>query len=176
MSQEALLASLTPDTRERVEALLSAAREKYGYELKILSARRTCEEQASLYAQGRTKPGNVVTNARGCMSWHVLGRAVDLGWIRPNPTVEDWDRLGALGESLGFVWGKYFKGLNDLPHFEYHPGVKIEQVCVDPSACEEGVARSMGVAFGAAASGGSVWPYVVGAAAVAALAWVVWGD
>lgn len=162
-----LISTLTPDTQERVVQLLSAAEERYGYKLKVVSARRSCEEQAKLYAQGRTAPGKVVTNAKGCMSWHVLGRAVDIAFVSPNPTAQDWDNLGEIGESLGFKWGKRFSGtLNDLPHFEYHPGVKIEQVCFNPDDCDGGVSQSMGSATSGSAD---VWS----ALAVCAAAFVV---
>lgn len=158
-----LIDTLTPDTREKVVQLLSEAKERYGYDLKVVSARRSCEEQAKLYAQGRTAPGKVVTNARGCMSWHTLGRAVDIAFVSPNPTAQDWDNLGEIGESLGFKWGKRFSGtLNDLPHFEYHPGVAIEQVCVNPDDCEGGVSRSMGVSPGSSSSEDLLWIAVAG--------------
>jgi len=140
-----LISTLTPDTQEKVRTLIALAEERYGYKVKVVSARRSCDEQAKIYAQGRTSPGKIVSNAKGCMSWHVLGRAVDLAFIYPNPTAADWDNLGEIGESLGFKWGKRFSGtLNDLPHFEYHPGVAIEQVCLNPDDCEGGVSQSMG--------------------------------
>ena len=171
-----LIDTLTPDTREKVLELLALAQERYGYKLRIVSARRSCQEQAKLYAQGRTAPGNVVTNAKGCMSWHTLGRAVDLGFIQPNPSPQDWENLGELGESLGFIWGKRFgPKLNDLPHFEYHPGVKIEQICTNPDDCEAGVAASMGVTFGSGSSGSSesVFPYVAIVISSAVIAWAL---
>jgi hypothetical protein len=166
-----LLSTLTPDTREKVEQLLAEAQAQYGYNLKVVSARRGCAEQAKLYAQGRTAPGKVVTNAQGCKSWHVLGRAVDIAFVSPNPSPQDWDNLGAIGEALGFKWGKRFSGtLNDLPHFEYHPGMKIEDVCPDPSDCDGGVASSMGQG---GAAGEPAWPYLVVSVAAAALTWAL---
>jgi hypothetical protein len=166
-----LLSTLTPDTREKVEDLLAQAKDQYGYNLKVVSARRGCDEQAKLYAQGRTAPGKVVTNSQGCKSWHVLGRAVDIAFVSPNPSPQDWDNLGAIGEALGFKWGKRFSGtLNDLPHFEYHPGLKIEDVCPDPSDCDGGVAVSMGQG---GASGEPAWPYVVVLVAAAAITCVL---
>jgi peptidoglycan LD-endopeptidase CwlK len=38
---------------------------------------RSFEDQDELYAQGRTKPGNIVTNARGGDSLHNYGLAAD---------------------------------------------------------------------------------------------------
>lgn len=157
-----LISTLTPDTQDKVRTLIALAEERYGYKVKVVSARRSCEEQAKIYAQGRTAPGKIISNAKGCLSWHVLGRAVDLSFVSPNPTAADWDNLGEIGESLGFKWGKRFSGtLNDLPHFEYHPGVTIEQVCPNPDDCEGGVSQSMG---GSASSDG-MWPALAAFAA-----------
>ncbi|MCC6596902.1 MAG: M15 family metallopeptidase [Rhodanobacteraceae bacterium] len=137
-----LLSRLTPDTRAKAEEFLAAA-EGLGYEVRVVSTLRTCAEQAALYELGRTKPGKVVTNARGCTSWHVLGRAFDITITKPaRPAWSDWRRLGELGESLGFVWGGRFKGLVDGPHYEWHPGKRIEDFCQDPNDCKGAVARS----------------------------------
>ncbi|MBA2872427.1 LAS superfamily LD-carboxypeptidase LdcB [Anoxybacillus calidus] len=38
---------------------------------------RSIEEQNELYAQGRTKPGKIVTNAKGGYSYHNVGLAID---------------------------------------------------------------------------------------------------
>lgn len=43
------------------------------------SGLRTYEEQNALYAQGRTAPGNKVTNAKGGFSNHNFGIAFDIG-------------------------------------------------------------------------------------------------
>lgn len=86
-----------------------------------------------------------MTKARGCMSWHVLGRAFDITIASPkNATAADWQRIGALGESIGLKWGGHFKSFVDLPHFEYHPGQTMEQACPDPDDCEGAIERAWG--------------------------------
>src|SRR6478609_5661733 len=45
--------------------------------IRIVQGLRTIKEQDDLYAQGRTKPGKVVTNARGGSSFHNYGVAFD---------------------------------------------------------------------------------------------------
>jgi hypothetical protein len=105
--------------------------------LAVTSGKRTCAYQDSLYAQGRTAPGPIVTYARGCNSWHVVGRAVDV-LIKAGP--QDYADLGAYWQSLGGVWGGAFSGqaaaLHDVGHFEYHPGLRYaSEVCVDPAHC-----------------------------------------
>lgn len=129
---DAFLAGLTPDTRAFVLEVARRARAE-GIPIKIVSGRRTCDQQNGLFAQGRTAPGPRVTNARGCLSWHVQGRAVD---FLPQPATEAaYARVGAIAVELGGVWGGAFRGFKDLPHLEYHPGLKIEQVCPDPDRC-----------------------------------------
>ncbi|MEE0293756.1 MAG: M15 family metallopeptidase, partial [Eubacterium sp.] len=54
--------------------------EKKGIYLIITQGFRSKAEQDSLYAQGRTKPGNIVTNAKGndYSSQHQWGIAFDI--------------------------------------------------------------------------------------------------
>src|SRR5258708_12842627 len=48
-----------------------------GVQLRIVQGLRTKAEQDALYAQGRTTPGKVVTNAKGGQSMHNYGLPVD---------------------------------------------------------------------------------------------------
>jgi peptidoglycan L-alanyl-D-glutamate endopeptidase CwlK len=91
---------------------------------------RTKEEQAELYAQGRTKPGKIVTWTLN--SNHLSGLAVDLA-----PLIDgklNWDEDGKLGAwpviatamknaaiDMGEIitWGGDWQGKKrDRPHFE----------------------------------------------------------
>lgn len=69
---------------------------KQGLKIKIGETLRTVAEQDDLYAQGRTKPGNIVTNAPGSSysSYHQWGTAFDI--FRNDGT-------GAYNESDGFL-------------------------------------------------------------------------
>jgi peptidoglycan L-alanyl-D-glutamate endopeptidase CwlK len=49
-----------------------------GIEILVTSTLRTFEEQAELFAIGRTKTGNKVTNAKAGESWHNFGLAFDV--------------------------------------------------------------------------------------------------
>jgi peptidoglycan L-alanyl-D-glutamate endopeptidase CwlK len=81
---------------------------------------RTALEQALLYAQGRTAPGNKVTWVKH--SKHQDGTAFDicivnngkLCWDRDN---KSWSRAGEIGASIGLQWGGYWHD-RDFPHFE----------------------------------------------------------
>jgi peptidoglycan L-alanyl-D-glutamate endopeptidase CwlK len=89
-----------------------------GLTFKVTSGRRTQAEQDALYAQGRTKPGPVVTWTR--KSRHLSGRAYDLTLFSgKNPVWESkhYTTAGELGEKLGMTWGGRWKK-PDRPHFE----------------------------------------------------------
>ena len=90
-----------------------------GLTFKVTSGNRTKEEQAELYAIGRTKPGVPVTWTM--KSRHIGGRAIDLTLFSgKNPVWESkhYDRAGIIGEELGLVWGGRWKRSPDKPHFE----------------------------------------------------------
>lgn len=74
----------------------------------IYCGRRTMEEQAALYAIGRTSPGKVVTKAKAGQSYHNYGLAFDWAPLKPaakDPTLLeiDWgdDTAFRLGEHIG---------------------------------------------------------------------------
>lgn len=121
--------------REMQIFVLEVARRalEQGIKIKLTSGIRSCAQQNAIYAQGRTTAGPIVTGAKGCRSWHVQGRAVD---FEPSPrTPQAYAAVGAIAEGLGGVWGGRFSNLQDLGHIEYHPGLKIEDVCPNPEAC-----------------------------------------
>jgi peptidoglycan LD-endopeptidase CwlK len=75
---EKVIATLLPEIRPIARALVQkAAFSKL--KVKIISGFRTYAEQDALYAQGRTTPGNIVTNARAGYSNHNFGIAFDIG-------------------------------------------------------------------------------------------------
>jgi peptidoglycan L-alanyl-D-glutamate endopeptidase CwlK len=127
-------AELDPDVRE-VWLLLKAAALERGIDLFLTGTYRTFEEQDALYAQGRTKPGRKVTNAKGGWSWHNFRRAFDVA-IRdfPGDTTPDdvydgpWALVGALGEHLGLEWGGRWPHGADCPHFQLTRGMTLTQM------------------------------------------------
>ena len=62
---------------------------RQGLQIKIGETLRTVAEQDALYAQGRTRPGNIVTNAPGSSysSYHQWGTAFDIYHIIPKATI-----------------------------------------------------------------------------------------
>jgi len=92
--------------------------------VKITETLRTQAEQEALYAQGRSAPGKIVTNARGdgYLSPHQWGVAFDVCRNVKGREYENNDRffekVGAIGKTLGLFWGGDFRSYKDSPHFE----------------------------------------------------------
>ena len=103
--------------------------------LRITQGLRTIREQDELYAQGRTKPGKIVTKAQGGSSWHNYGLAFDVAIINPDATLH-WDTTSSawlLYQEVGLALGLTQTTINkwiDTPHFEYHPHTTLKQVKV----------------------------------------------
>jgi peptidoglycan L-alanyl-D-glutamate endopeptidase CwlK len=116
------LDGLAPEFRPRVDELLTALAAKGCFVL-VVSGRRTIAEQNKIYAQGRTAPGAIVTNAKGGSSPHNFGHAVDLCPLTAKGEA-DWNSsagfkiIGDTAEDLGLIWGGHFKSIKDLPHVE----------------------------------------------------------
>jgi peptidoglycan L-alanyl-D-glutamate endopeptidase CwlK len=94
---------------------------------------RTPEEQAALYAKGRTAPGRIVTHAPPGYSWHQTRRAYDVaikefpGDLTPKDWYDGpWGHIGEVGEACGMDWGGRWKR-PDRPHFEHHGGKTLAQ-------------------------------------------------
>jgi peptidoglycan L-alanyl-D-glutamate endopeptidase CwlK len=120
---EAVIATLLPQVQPMARALVQKAALS-GIRIKIISGLRTYAEQDELYAQGRTKPGSKVTNARGGYSNHNFGIAFDVGVFEGQKYLPDsvkYKAVGALGTDLGLEWGGNWKSIVDQPHFELRP-------------------------------------------------------
>jgi peptidoglycan LD-endopeptidase CwlK len=122
------IATLLPEVQPIARALVQKAALN-GIHIKIISGLRTYEEQDELYAQGRTKPGSKVTNARGGYSNHNFGIAFDIGVFEGQKYLPDsvkYKAVGALGTDLGLEWGGNWKSIVDLPHFQLRPAWAVD--------------------------------------------------
>ena len=120
---EGNIATLHPRVRPFARALIEKAAGQ-GIVIKVISAMRTYAEQDDLFAQGRTKPGKIVTNARGGFSNHNFGIAFDVGVFEGGKYLDDspkYKAAGALGTDLGLEWGGNWKTIQDEPHFQLRP-------------------------------------------------------
>ena len=109
----------------RLQAIASEgvkACESAGLKVAIGETYRTVAEQDALYAQGRTKPGNKVTNARGSSysSQHQWGIAFDFyradGKGAYNEDGDFFGRAATIAKNLGLAWGGDWKSIVDKPH------------------------------------------------------------
>lgn len=125
---------------EIVASLTGSAICRFAYTL------RTFAEQDALFAQGRSKPGKVVTNAKGGQSYHNYGLAIDIVLILDkdkNGTFEtaswdlktdfdgdkkaDWMEVVQIFKRFGFEWGGDWKFV-DAPHFQKTFGKSIYEL------------------------------------------------
>jgi len=159
------LAGLHDSIRVLAEALLAGAQVQ-GIRLALVSGYRSSEEQDLIYAQGRTRPGPMVTDVRGGQSWHNFGLAFDVAVLNaadqatwPNdPNL--WTRIGVMGESLGLKWGGRFPA-PDRPHFEYHPGLSIQAAAQGKRPGVPGVSAPMPSAAPSSSTSAAAGPALV---------------
>lgn len=123
------ITALHPRLQEKA-ALLITECEKQGIHILFSECLRTIAEQDALYAQGRTTPGSIVTNARGSTysSQHQWGIAIDFYGDMDidgdgdkkddafNNSTGLFDRVGQIAKALGLGWGGDWVSIKDRPH------------------------------------------------------------
>jgi len=131
------LAGLNKKARVKLEAFVIAAQEamaKHQVTVEVISGLRSWQQQAALYAQGRTKPGKIVTKARPGSSWHNYGLAIDLGLFRagkyldaaePKLAAMLYAELGRLAAAQGVEWAGTWKSFPEGPHFQVTFGLSL---------------------------------------------------
>ena len=129
-SSEKRLQRLHPALASAVRAVIAdLARRGIGVE--VVQGLRTFEEQDELFAKGRTKPGLVVTQARGGESNHNFGLAADLcpftddkpDWNAP---IDVWAAIGTTAMAHGLEWGGQWKKFLDKPHVQL-PSMTVKE-------------------------------------------------
>jgi len=119
---------LTP-VRKRVDQFLAECK-LHNIDLLVTSTYRDNESQDALYAQGRTAPGNIVTNAKGGQSYHNFRCAIDVVPLVNGKPVWDgkdpiWVKVGSLGKQAGLEWAGEWKSFKELAHFQYTGGLTL---------------------------------------------------
>jgi peptidoglycan L-alanyl-D-glutamate endopeptidase CwlK len=133
-----LLDDLSDSFKPKAIELIARCIEE-GVPVMIIFTGRTEVEQAELYAQGRTKPGQIVTwtldskhvmkprpnhpseaksDAIDIAPWEVfqLHGPDKIQWDSADPS---WPKIGAIGQKLGLKWGVIKNGMQiDPGHFE----------------------------------------------------------
>lgn len=136
---------LHPAVRDEVIRLITEVEKGFppSIAVRIVQGLRTIEEQNALYEQGRTKPGNIVTNAKGGSSYHNYGLAIDfailidkdgngtydeLSWDikkdNDKDGIADWLEVAKAFEAAGWEWGGRWSSLKDYPHVQKTFGLK----------------------------------------------------
>jgi peptidoglycan L-alanyl-D-glutamate endopeptidase CwlK len=125
------IATLLPPAQAAARRWLAACLDA-GLRIKIISGTRTYADQDALYAQGRSKPGRVVTNAKAGYSNHNFGIAWDFGIFGPKGEYieegAEYARAGEIAESQGLEWGGRWESLEDRPHIQLRTGLTLAQM------------------------------------------------
>lgn len=96
-----------------------------GYQIIVTCTHRSPAEQQALYAQGRTKSGQIVTQIDGVTKLsnhnHNPSRAIDFAILVGGKIT--WDEklyklAGPFFRAAALVWGGDWKSFKDLPHIE----------------------------------------------------------
>jgi RHS repeat-associated protein len=132
-SNNGKIADLDPRMQQPVIDLINRSQNELGLKLVIASSYRSIEKQQSLYDQGRTKPGDIVTWAKPGYSFHNFRLAIDVYPAKANGE-PNWNAIVPptvvhIADELGIQWGGRFpKGKTDNPHFQMKFGQTISQV------------------------------------------------
>jgi len=125
------LSDLHPVVQDMAKKFITAAK-KEGIDVLVTSTYRDGESQNSLYAQGRTKPGRIVTNARAGQSWHNYRLAFDVVPIVNGKAMwndlRTFRRLGAIGKGVGLEWAGDWVKFREMPHFQWTGGLTLAQL------------------------------------------------
>jgi peptidoglycan L-alanyl-D-glutamate endopeptidase CwlK len=134
------LATLHPQVIARFQSFILEAQqlaEQKGLSYKVICGTRSWEEQARIYAQGRTAPGKIVTKAPPGFSMHNFGLAIDCGVFRsgayldesePKTAAEMHKAASLVAAKHGIRWGGNFMVFLDTPHFELDTALSLSQL------------------------------------------------
>lgn len=113
---------------------------KSNVKIRVVQGLRTIAEQDALYAQGRTKPGPIVTNAKGGYSNHNYGLSIDFCLLNANGSISwsqiqdadkdgkaDWMEVVEVFKQRGYEWGGNWK-FKDTPHLEKTFNMSVKQL------------------------------------------------
>lgn len=121
---------LTPETREKCKAFIAGCMLD-GVDVIITSTYRDFESQAAIYAQGRTKPGAIVTKAKPGRSMHQYRVAFDFVPIVNGKAMwadhKLWAVCGKWADLAGLEWGGNWN-FQDKPHCQNAQGYTTAQL------------------------------------------------
>jgi hypothetical protein len=117
-------ALLAPIVRDRAKIAVKRCWDKF-LRVEIFEGWRSPQRQNELYAQGRTTPGKIVTQSRAWQSFHQLGLAIDLAFLKQPDGGWTWE--GDWDEASEEFTAQGFKSLAPLEraHFQITGGFTI---------------------------------------------------
>ena len=111
-----------------------------GCDYVLISGNRTFAEQDAIYAEGRTRPGEIRTRARGGYSNHNFGIACDAGVFQGKLYLDGGSAtqqqlasrvhkaVSLHAAACGLEWGGNWKSIVDQPHFQVATGKTTAQL------------------------------------------------
>jgi peptidoglycan L-alanyl-D-glutamate endopeptidase CwlK len=124
------LSDLHPKVKTLCEQFISSCA-KQNIDVIITSTYRDAECQTTLYNQGRTTPGKIVTNAKAGQSFHNWRVAFDFCPIVNGKC--QWDNkalfttCGIIAEELGLEWaGRWSGKMKETAHCQYTGGLTLQ--------------------------------------------------
>jgi peptidoglycan L-alanyl-D-glutamate endopeptidase CwlK len=104
----------------------------------LICGTRTFAESDDLYAQGRTRPGQIVTNASAGKSAHNYSLAVDFDMVTDGKddyvVGPHWMTIVSIMKKHGMAWGGDWHSIKDYPHFENWFGYTWEELLAKHNA------------------------------------------
>ena len=123
------LEDLCPRVKAKAEKFVAECKAA-GVEVMIYSTYRDNESQDYIYAQGRTRPGAIVTKAKGGDSFHNYRVAFDFVPLKEGKAqwsdTKLYDKCGTIAEKCGLEWGGKWK-FKDMPHCQDIGGHTLDQ-------------------------------------------------
>ena len=97
-----------------------------GLNVLITNTVRDKEYQEQLYAQGRTRPGSIVTNSK-TPTFHADTAGLAFDFCKnikghEYDDVEFFEKAAAIAKEMGFSWGGDWKSFVDMPHIQWDNG------------------------------------------------------
>lgn len=92
-----------------------------GLNVLITQTLRDDEYQSTLYEQGRTKPGSIITNSK-VTTFHGKGLAFDFCKNVKGHEYDDlffFQKAAEIAKEIGFTWGGDWKSFTDRPHLQW---------------------------------------------------------
>lgn len=125
------LEDLHPKVGKMCNEFISKCKDE-GIDVIITSTYRDAESQNELYAQGRTKPGKVVTNAKAGDSFHNYQLAFDFVPVVSGKA--QWNdlslfkRCGEIAKSCGLEWAGEWKSFKEYAHCQFTDGLSLKDL------------------------------------------------